>query len=100
MIEFAGNLPRNFISFCHLCFKSSAHKLPEERDSENPQNVAEIVEANTVEIGETTTSLAKGSSSLQAVSMRFENIGAKLGNEDCNLTMAEKDVFSQVVTMM
>ena len=51
--EFAGNLPRKFISFRHLGFESSAHKFLEERDSKNPQNVIERDEVNTVEIGET-----------------------------------------------
>ena len=59
MSEFASNLPRKFISFCHLGFESSAHKFPEERASENPQNVVERDEANTVEIGETSASPAK-----------------------------------------
>ena len=59
MIEFVGILSRKFISFRHLGFGSNAHKVPEERESENPQNVAESKEANTVEIGETSTSPAK-----------------------------------------
>ena len=53
MSEFTGNLPRKFISFRHLDFESNAQKVQEERESENPQNVAESEEANTVEIGET-----------------------------------------------
>ena len=91
MSEFAGNLPRKFISFRHLGVESSAHKLPEERESENLQNVAESKEANTIGIGETATSPAKGLSSLEEAPMRAECIGAELGNEDRNLTMAEKD---------
>ena len=59
MSEFAGNLPRKFISFRHLGFESSAHKILEERESQNPQNVVERDEANTVEIGETSASEAK-----------------------------------------
>ena len=39
MSEVAGNLPCKFISFRHLGVEPSAHKLPEERESENPQNV-------------------------------------------------------------
>ena len=90
MSEFAGNLPRKFISFRHLDFESSAHTLLEERESENPQSVGGMEEANNVEIGETYTSPPKASSSLQSPPMRAELIGAKLGDEDRNLTMAEK----------
>ena len=75
MSDFAGNLPRKFISFHHLGFESSAHRLPEERESKNPQKVAGMEEANTVEIGETSTSPPKGSSSLQSAPMRAESIG-------------------------
>ena len=32
MSEFAGNLPRKFISFRHLGFGSSAHDFPEGRE--------------------------------------------------------------------
>ena len=48
-------------------------------------------EANTVEIGKTSTSPAKGSSNLQGARMRAESIEARLVDEDRNLTMAEKD---------
>ena len=41
MSEFAGKLPRKFISFRHLGVESSAQKTPEERESENPQNMLE-----------------------------------------------------------
>ena len=91
MSELAGNLPRKFISFHHLGFKSSAHNFPEERKSENFRNVAGMEEANTVKIGETSTSPPKELSGLQSVPMRTESIGAELGDEDRNLTMAEKD---------
>ena len=91
MSEFAGNLARKFISFRHLGVESNAHKLPEERKSENLQNVAESKEANTIETSETTASPAKGLSSLEEALVRAECIGAELGNEDRNLTMAEKD---------
>ena len=91
MSNFGGNLPWKFISFRHLGFESSAHKVPEERESKNPQNVSGLEESNTVEIGETSTSPPKGSSSWQSVPMRAESIGAELGDEDRNLTMAEKD---------
>ena len=67
MSEFAGNLPRRFISFCHLGVESSAHNLPEERESESPQNMAESREVNTFEIGETSNSPAKVMSVLQNV---------------------------------
>ena len=91
MSEFAGNLPRKFISFRHLGCKSSAHKFLEERESENPQNVVERDEANTVEIGETSASPAKSFCSLEDAPVRVECIGAELRHEDRNLTMAEND---------
>ena len=91
MSEFAGNLPRKFISFRHLGVESNAHELPEERELENPQNVAEIREVNTVEIGGTSTSPAKSLCSLKDVPVRAESVGAELGHEDHELTRAEKD---------
>ena len=80
--EFAGNLPWKFISFRHLGLESSAHKSPEERESADPQNVADSKEANTVEIGETSISPVKGSSSLEDVPLRTECIGAELRHEN------------------
>ena len=53
MSEFAGNLPRQFIRFRHLGFESSAHNVPEERESDNHQNVEEVVGTSIVEVGET-----------------------------------------------
>ena len=91
MSEFAGNLPRKFLCFRHLGFESSAHNLSEGRESENPQNVVERDEVNTVEIGETCASPAKSFCSLEDAPVRVECIGAELGHEDRNLTMAEKD---------
>ena len=76
MREIAGNLPLRFFIFCHLGFETSAHKLPEERESENPRNVAGMEQANTVEIGETSTSPPKGSSSLEEAPVRALCIGA------------------------
>ena len=67
MSEIAGNLPRKFISFRHLCFESSAHDVPKERESENPQNVEDVVGASTVDVGETSNSPAKVMSVLQNV---------------------------------
>ena len=72
MSEFAGNLPRKFISFRHLGFVSSANKVPEERQSENPQNVDGVVGAKTVEVGETSISPAKVMSVLQNVPVSGE----------------------------
>ena len=89
--KFAGHIPHKLFSFRHLGVESSAQKLPEERESENPQNVVGMCETNTVETGETSTSPANGSSILQDAAMRVESIGAELGDEDRNLTMAEKD---------
>ena len=91
MSEFAGNLPLKFISFCHSGFEPSAHKFLEERESENPQNVVESREVNTVEIGETSASPAKSLCSLDDAPVRAECIGAELGHEDRNLTIVEKD---------
>ena len=88
MGEFFGNLPRKFISSCHLGSESSAHILLEERESENPQNVAEMDEANTVGIGETSTFPAKCSFSFQVAAMRAESIVANLKDENRALTMA------------
>ena len=65
--------------------------MPEERESENPQNVDSMEELSTVEIGETSASRAKSSSKLLVAPMRAECTGAELGDEDRNLTMAEKD---------
>ena len=78
MSEFAGNLPRKIISCRHLGFESSAHNFPEEWESENPQNVAEIDKASTIEVGETSTSPAKGSSRLQGAPRKLKvsvNVG-------------------------
>ena len=88
MSEFAGNLPRKFISFRHLGCESSAHKIPEERESENPQNVAEV---NTVEVGETSNSLAKVMSVLQNVPVASEVGLSGEVEKDHELTRAEKD---------
>ena len=91
MSKVAGSLPCTLISFRHLGSKSSAHNLLKEQESKNPQNVAENDEANNVEAGETSTSPAKGSSSLQGAPMRAESIRVSLVVEDRDLTMAEKD---------
>ena len=91
MSQFGDNIQSKFINFRHLGFEFSGHNLPEERESENPQNIAGMGEAKTVEVGETATFPAKSSSSLQDAPMRAESIGAKLGDEDHNLTMAKKD---------
>ena len=85
------NYHRNLVPFIIQVSKSNAHNVPEERESKNPQNVAGMEESNTVEIGETSTSPPEGSSRLQSVPMRAESIGAELGDEDRNLTMAERD---------
>ena len=51
--------------------------------------MAETREVNTVEIGETSASPAKGLCSLEDRPVRVECIGAELGREERNLTMAE-----------
>ena len=66
---------------------SSAYKFEEERESENPQNVAQI----DVVVGETTNSPAEYMSILQSARIGAEFIGAKTKNEDSDLKMAEKD---------
>ena len=92
MSEFAGNFPRKFFSFRHLGFESNAHEFLEERESESPQNIDEMKETNTMQIGETSTSPAKDLSSCQEASVRVECVGAELGHEVRELTeMAEKD---------
>ena len=91
MSEFAGNLPRKFISFRHLGFESSAHDVPKERESENPQNFEDVVGAITVEVGETSNSPAKVMSVLQNVRV---SSGVGMSGEvenDHELTVAEKD---------
>ena len=91
MSDFAGNLPRKFISFRDLGFESSTHKLPQERESENPQNVEEVVGASTVEVGETSNSPAKVMSVLQNVPVSSRVVESGIVQEDHELTIAEKD---------
>ena len=88
MSDFAGNLPRKFVSFRHLCVKSSAHKVSEERESENPQSVDEV---NTVEVGKTSNSAAKVISVLQNVPVLSEVVLSGEVQKDHELTVAEKD---------
>ena len=91
MSEFAGNLPRKFFSFRHLGFESSALNLPKERESENPQNVEEVVGTSTVEVGETSKSPAKVMSVLQNVPVSSGVVESGSLQEDHELTIAEKD---------
>ena len=91
MSELAGSLPRKFISFRHLGVESNAHELPEERELEDPQNVAEMKETMTMQIGETCDSSAKDLWSRQGASVGVECVGARVGHEDRELTRAEKD---------
>ena len=91
MSEFAGNLPRKFISFRHLGVASSAHNLSEGRESENPQNVEGVVGASTVEVGETSNSPAKVMSVLQNVPVASEVGNSGEVEKDRELTRAEKD---------
>ena len=91
MSEFACNLPRKFISFRHLGFESSAHDVSKERESENPQNVEDVVGASTVEVGETSNSPAIVKSVLQIFPVS-SGVGMSGGVEnDHELTVAEKD---------
>ena len=91
MSEFAGNLPRKFISFRHLGVESSANNLPKERESENPQNVEEVVGTGTIEIGETSNSPAKVMSVLQNVPVSSGGVESGSLQKDHELTIAEKD---------
>ena len=91
MSEFAGNLPRKFISFRHLGFESSAHILPKERESENPQNVEEVVGTSTVKVGETSNSPVKAMSLLQNVPKSSEVGMSEEVEKVQELTVAEKD---------
>ena len=91
MSKFAGNLPRKFVSFRHLGVESSAHNLPKERESENPQNVEEVFETGTVEIGETSNSPAKVMSVLQNVPVSSGGVESGSVQKDHELTIAEKD---------
>ena len=91
MSEFAGNLPRKCISFRHLGFESSAHNVLKERESENPQNVEEVVETSVVEVGETTNSPAKVMSVLQNVPVSSGVVESRSVQKDHELTIAEKD---------
>ena len=91
MSEFAGNLPREFISFRHLGFESSAHNVPEEREAENPQNVEEVVGTSIVEVGETSNSPAKVMSVLQNVPVSSGVAESGSVQKDHDLTIAEKD---------
>ena len=65
--------------------------MPEDRESEKPQTVAEIDEVNTVVVGERWSSPAKVTSVLQGAPFGTESIRARVGDEQHDLTMAEKD---------
>ena len=101
MSEFAGNLLRKFISFRHLGVESSAHNLPKERESENPQNVEEVVGTGTVEIAETSNSPAKVMSVLQNVPVSSGGVESgsvqkvhelTIAGKYCVLTSSEEDM--------
>ena len=91
MSEFAGNLPRKFISFRHLGFESSAQYLPKEREAENAQNVEEVVGTSTFEVGGTSNSPAKVMSVLQNVPVSSGVVESGIVQVDHELTIAEKD---------
>ena len=73
---------------CHLGFEYGAHKVPKEREAQNPQNVDEV---NTVEVGETSNSQAKVMSVLQNVPVSSKVIMSAEVQKDHELTVAEKD---------
>ena len=91
MSGFAGNLPRKFSSFRHLVFESSAHIVPEGRQSENPQNFDKVVGTSTVGVAETSNSPAKVKSVLQTVPVASEVEKSGEVEENRELTVAEKD---------
>ena len=91
MSQFAGFLSRNFFSLRYLGFESSAHTLPEKREFENLQNVAEIDEVKAVVVGETSNSSEKFMSLLQNVPMSIEIVTSGVVQKDHDLTVAEKD---------
>ena len=91
MSEFAGNLPRKFISFRHLGFESSAHDFTEGRESENPQTVEEVVGTSTDGVGETSNSPEKVMSVLETVPVASEVEKSERVEKDRELTTAEKD---------
>ena len=97
MSEFAGNLPRKFISFRHLGVESSAHKLSEVRESKNPQNVEGVVGTSPVEVDETSNSPAKVMSMLQNVPVASEVGKSGEVEKDHELTRAEKDCVLTIV---
>ena len=82
-------LPK-FISFRPLGFKSSAHNLPEGREAENPRNVEPAGEVNTAAAGETFSSPTKVISALQSAPFAAEVVGARVGDNDRDLTTGEK----------
>ena len=89
MSEFAGNFPRKIISCPHLGCESSEHKFPEERESENPQKIEEVVGTSTVNVGETSNSPAKVMSVLQSVPISSEVGMSSEVEKDHGLTVAE-----------
>ena len=65
--------------------------MPEERESENPQNVEEVVGTSTFEVGETSNSPVKVMSVLQNVPVSSGNVESGRVQKDHVLTVAEKD---------
>ena len=65
--------------------------MPEERESENPQNVEEVVGTSTVEVGETSNSPAKVMSVLQNVPVSSGVVESGFVQENHELTIPEKD---------
>ena len=65
--------------------------MPEERESQNPQNVEEVVGTSTVEVGETSNCPAKVMSVLQNVPVSSKVVVSGEVQKDHELTIAEKD---------
>ena len=93
MSEFAGNLPGKFISFCHLGVESNAHELPEERESEDPQNVVEVGETNLFPAEVMSVFSNVPISSKVGVSEEVENDHElTIAERDCVMASSEEDV--------
>ena len=88
---FAGNLPRKLFSCYCLENESSPRTLPEEREAQYPQNVAQIDEVNNIVLCETSNSPAKVRSILQSAPKGAEIVGGRVGDEDRDLTIADKN---------
>ena len=91
MSEFADDSSRQCFSFHHSSFEYRAHKLSEEQESENLQNVAQIDEVSAVGVVQTSNSPAWLMSILQNVTTSSESVTSGVVEKDHDLTVAEED---------